>query len=371
MKHFGNTWILISRIIVGSVFVFSGFVKGADPLGTAYRIEDYFIAFHIQQLTPLALLLSIALCTFEFTIGILLLFNIRGKLVSWLLFLIMLFFTFTTLYDAIYNPVPDCGCFGEAIKLTNWQTFYKNIILLLPVCVIFFGRNKFKTHFPENTTTLIGIITVLLFISFSLYNYFYLPVIDFLPWKVGNKVYSENLQAQKIYLIYKNKKTGERKEYLSPDFPYNDSVWMASWEFVSQRIESKTDNNTPVIQITDTTGTNVTDNFLRNPDYQFIIVAYDLDNTHLKAFNKINQLAMQAQKDGYSFIALYSMGNINSFVKKSGANYDFYAADDIILKMLVRANPGLLLLKNGIMIDKWHYLHIPDYSDIKKEFLIK
>ena len=144
MKKSAKIFTLISRLLVGCVFVFSGFVKGIDPLGTAYRIEDYFIAFGTQWAIPLALYLSVFLCTVEFSIGILLLLNVRIKEVAWLLLLMMLFFTCTTFYDALYNPVPDCGCFGDAIKLTNWQTFLKNIVLMVFVLTIFLNRKKIK-----------------------------------------------------------------------------------------------------------------------------------------------------------------------------------------------------------------------------------
>ena len=125
----------ISRILVGIVFVFSGFVKGVDPLGTAYRLEDYFIAFNWTFFIPLALFFSILLCTIEFVTGIMMLLNLKMKISSWVLLLMMVFFTLLTLNDAINNPVPDCGCFGDAIKLTNWQTFYKNLVLL-PMAVL-------------------------------------------------------------------------------------------------------------------------------------------------------------------------------------------------------------------------------------------
>jgi len=129
-----------SRLLVGAIFIFSGIVKGVDPLGTAYRIEDYFIAYGIEWAIPLSLFLSVFLCTLEFMLGISLLFNAWVRRTAWLLFPLMIFFTLLTMVDAIWEPVPNCGCFGDAIKLTNLETFYKNVVLIVFTAIIFYGR---------------------------------------------------------------------------------------------------------------------------------------------------------------------------------------------------------------------------------------
>ena len=142
MKILANTF----RILTAIVFLFSGFVKGVDPLGFAYKIEDYFVAYHVDWAMPLALAISVIMCTLEFTVGAMLLLNFRMKFTSWVLLLMMIYFTGLTLIDAINNPVPDCGCFGDAIKLTNWQTFYKNVVLIIFAIVIFAYRKKFRNR---------------------------------------------------------------------------------------------------------------------------------------------------------------------------------------------------------------------------------
>lgn len=366
-----KTIILVSRLLVGIVFVFSGFVKGVDPLGTAYRIEDYFIVFHLPGHSSLFLSLSILLCTFEFTLGVLLLLNMRRTMVSWFLLLIMSFFTLTTFYDALYNPVPDCGCFGDAIKLTNWQTFLKNILLFIPVIILFLHRKKAVRPFSRLHESIISTVVVFAFVFFSLYNYLTLPLIDFLPWKVGSKVTVDNSAPPTVYLTYKNLKTDEMKEFLSSELPYNDSVWMNSWEFVKQRVVSELPEAGTMLQISDTLGNDVTNSFLQNSDYQFLLIAYDLNLTRGKAFKKINQIFQKAEGDGYSFIALYSNGNPVEFAHKVNANYEFYTADDVMLKMMVRSNPGLVLLKNGVVIAKWSYFTLPDYYKIKAAYIKK
>jgi len=307
-------WIAnFSRILVGIVFMFSGFVKGVDPLGTAYRLEDYFIAFNWQFFIPLALFFSIVLCTLEFTIGILLFFNLRMKVTAWLLLVMMVFFTALTLNDALYNPVPDCGCFGDAIKLTNWQTFYKNLILL-PLAIFVFGcfgdaiklsnwqtfyknlvllplailvfvyRKKFNPFTSSGKQWLLAVFFAVLFAGFSYWCFSHLPVVDFTEWKTGHKLYPDNPKPVKYFLTYKNKQSGEMKEYLSPNYPFSDSVWMAQWEFVSQRVEDPNTYYGKSLIISDTSGNNVTESIIRNPEYQLIINSYDLSNADRDAF---------------------------------------------------------------------------------------
>lgn len=357
---------LISRILVGLVFTFSGFVKGIDPLGTAYRIEDYFVAYGTEWAMPLALFLSVALSTLEFVLGVALLFNTKLKQLSWVLFPLMIFFTFTTFYDALFDPVPDCGCFGDAIKLDNWETFYKNIVLIIFVSVIFFGRKKFRSLWSGSAQFTIIALAVVGFAWFAHYNYHHLPLIDFREWKIGNNMIAEDKEPPKVFVTYKNKETGETKEYLSPDYPWNDSVWMAQWEFVDQRTVIPEGSQTAELSIEDIDGNNFTSDFIENPDYQFIVVAYDLESTAHQAFTRINEIYKGAEMDGYLFIGLTS--SLSETVEKFKADYqvdfDFYYADPIILKTMVRSNPGLILLKNGLVLDKWHYNDLPEFSDI-------
>ena len=364
MKWFAN----ISRILVGMVFVFSGFVKGVDPLGTAYKLEDYFVAFNWDFFIPLALFFSIVLCTIEFVTGVMLLLNLRMKVTSWLLLAMMLFFTVLTLNDALYNPVPDCGCFGDAIKLTNWQTFYKNLVLLPMAILIFIYRKKFNSFTSSGKQWLLAVLFFGLFSTFSYRCYSHLPVIDFTEWKIGNKLYPENPQPVKYYVTYKNKKSGELKEYLSPNYPFNDSTWMAQWDFVSQRVEDPNMYYGKSLIISDTAGNNVTESIVRNPDYQLIVNSYDLSKANHSAFIKLNDFCAKAYADNIATAVLVSStpAEIAKFVKENNLHLDFYTSDDIVLKTIVRSNPGLLLLKDGVILKKWHYNDIPDYGDFKK-----
>ncbi len=360
----------LSRLIVGLVFIFSGFVKGVDPLGTAYRIEDYFIAWNAQDMMPYALSLSILLSTMEFVLGVVVLLNLKPRVNAWILLAVMGFFTLLTLNDAIYNPVPDCGCFGDAITLTNWQTFYKNVILMVFTLVLLLLRKKTKgvESVPGSYGT--AAAAAIVFIAFSLYNYRHLPIIDFMAWKKGNKMYIENPLPVKYFLKYRNKETGEVKEYLSPDYPYNDSVWMSQWEFVDQRVEDPNQYQGHDLQIMDSVGTDYTESVIRNPDHQFILVAWDILAANEKALSRMEAFATAAASDGLSFVALTSSlpEDIEKARRKLNLSFDIFLSDDIALKTMVRANPGLLLLKDGIVIDKWHYNDFPEYKEFSSRY---
>ena len=365
MKIFRN----VSRIILGLVFIFSSFVKGIDPLGFTYRLEDYFQVFGIPWAIPLGLYLTIFLCTVEFMVGISLLLNLWIRFSAWWLLGFMIFFTCLTLFDAIFNLVPDCGCFGDAITLTNIQTFLKNIVLMIFVIPVFAGRKKFKDWAPLMAQKMFLLFFSLSFMGMSIYCYRHLPIIDFMGWKVGNKV---NVAATplKFYVTYKNKVTGEEKEYISPDYPWSDSVWMSQWVFKSQRSVDPEKGQTLALRIEDEHGTDISSSILDNPDLQFILVAYDLNKTDTAAFHRILPFYIQARKEGYSFICLTGTlpADIKRFRMDNGAGFNFYSADDIILKTMVRSNPGLILIRNGIVIAKWPFRNFPSYERVMEKF---
>ncbi|OFY89845.1 MAG: hypothetical protein A2236_03880 [Bacteroidetes bacterium RIFOXYA2_FULL_33_7] len=206
---------LISRLFVGLLFTFSGFVKSVDPLGSTYKFTDYFTAFGMGWAESLSLPLAIILSTAEFIVGLNLIFGFRIKISAWLALLFMAFFTPLTLVLAIDNPVTDCGCFGDALILTNWKTFWKNIIILIPTLIVFFGRAKIKSYFSTIAQWSISVFLIVLIVGFQFYNLKHLPVIDFRPYSVGSylpdkMVYPENAAPDeyKTLFYYKNTKTG-------------------------------------------------------------------------------------------------------------------------------------------------------------------
>jgi uncharacterized membrane protein YphA (DoxX/SURF4 family) len=359
----------ILRIIVGLVFVFSGFVKGVDPLGTVYRMDDYFIAFGTTWAIPFSLYLTIFFCTLEFILGISLLFNLRIRITAWPLLFVMIYFTILTFFDAVLNIVPDCGCFGDAVKLTNVQTFLKNIVLMAMIIPIFISRKKFRGVLSEKTESVVLLFFILAFSGMSVYAYRHLPLVDFMAWKVGNQINKKATGPVKFYLTFKNNKSGEIKEFLSPDYPWNDSVWMAEWKFISQRVDDPNADQNMALRIEEKSGNDITGNIIDNPDYQFILVAYDLTATDKKAFLRILPFYKKAEADGYSFVCLTTTDfpGIRKFKIANGTAFEFYQADDVVLKTMVRSNPGLILIKGGKVIEKWHCNDFPTFEEFKRE----
>jgi uncharacterized membrane protein YphA (DoxX/SURF4 family) len=359
------------RILVGLVFVYSGFVKGIDPLGTVYRMEDYFIAFNLPWFIPFSLYLTIFMCTLEFLLGISLLCNLWIRKTVWILLPVMMYFTILTFFDAVYNLVPDCGCFGDALKITNVQTFIKNVVLMGFVVPIFIWRNKFRSLLPFRVDITVLTIIAIVFSTLSIQCYRHLPMIDFMAWKVGNRVNKTETLPVTFYVTYKNKLTGEEKEYVSPNYPWNDSVWLANWIFKSQRVVDPNKNQGMVLRVEDQHGNDFTSSILDNPDYQFILVAYDLNNTNREGFHKILPLYKKAVMDGYSFICLTNSlhGEIKKFSMANGTAFNYYNSDDVVLKTMVRSNPGLILMKDGIVLAKWGFRDFISYEEVKRKYI--
>jgi len=368
-RKFRPWQVAVCRILLGLLFMFSGFVKGVDPVGTQYQIVDYFIAFGTEWAIPLALFLSVLLNAAEFVLGALLFFNVRIRMVSWLVLLMMILFLVVTLNDAINNPVPDCGCFGKFLILTNWQTFYKNLVIGIFLAVLFLNRNRIKFRFPAAAEWGLFLFFAAAFTGLQVYCIRHLPVLDFMDWKVGKKMVADDPLPAEFYLTFRNLQTGEEKEYLSPDYPFNDSVWMSQWEFVKQRVVDPNVKPHELI-IRDAEENDITRNIIENPDYQFILVAYDLQAASLKNIRLIRDLAILANIEGHTFTVLTSSTPeaVREFELKHQLGVDYYYGEDTVLQTMVRSNPGLLLMKNAVILDKWHYNDIPDEEKLKKSY---
>ncbi len=351
----------LSRYIAAIVFIFSAIVKGVDPLGTAYRLEDYFIAYGTEWASSLSLAMSIGLSSLEFIIGFALLFNLRMRYTSWALLLIMSFFTMLTLFDAIYEPVSDCGCFGDAIKLTNWETFYKNIVLMVFAIVVFIQREKFKSAFGVPRQNLLLGLALVLFFWFSIHNYRHLPMLDFRTWKVGNKMTGEEAPEMEVYLKYKNTQTGEEKEYLSPNYPWNDSVWMSEWEFVDQRVVTLGEALEHGLFAEDEYGSDQTDYILGYEDYIAVGVVYDFTKAKHKGLGNLFSLTHDFDDNNIPFVILTSSlpEEVSAFRESYKFEHEVLYADAVTLKTIIRANPGLVLLRAGTVEGKWHWRDLP------------
>lgn len=361
---------LFSRTVLGLVFIFSGFVKAVDPLGSAYKFMDYFMAFNIEWLDPIAVVLSVALSALEFIIGAALFFGLKNKISAWGGLLFMVFFTPLTLYLALKNPVSDCGCFGDAIILTNWETFYKNLIILVFAIITFLWRRKFAQRLSCKVQWLLIALLLIVPVGISVYGLNHLPIIDFRAWKVGNSMKMDPNIVDKYYVTYQNKETGELKEYLSPDFPWDDSTWVATWEFVDQRIEAAPRPHN-LIYITDANGEDYSKMLTQNPDFQFLLVMYYLDEANMDDFDEIKDFAASSFDNGVEFAAVTGStpDEVSEFIAVYEPGFELYFADEIVLKTVIRSNPGLVLIKDGTILAKWHHNDIPDYDEVEFEKL--
>ncbi|MDE6493244.1 MAG: DoxX family protein [Bacteroidales bacterium] len=365
-KYFSYSVVVIVRTLVGAVFVFSGFSKGVDPLGTAYQIHDYLEAYNMPWLTGLSLLGSFALNLVEFTVGVLLICNVRFKFMVRLAALMMLFFTCVTWYDVVAEPVPDCGCFGKAWVITNWQTFYKNLVLDACVLVLLFAQNRVKSHKPPRVDLGIAVATVVLFLGFESYNYRYLPVVNFLDWKEGERLFPENPLPVAHYLTYRNQATGEEKEYLMEDCPFSDAGWLAEWTFVSRRdfdpnpkkaninILEKSEEEDP--------GYDITRDLLEREGFLFLIAVYDLDAADKKGLEKTAAFVRRMREAGYEscFLTASPVEKAESIRKEYDlTDFPFYYADNTAIKAIIRSNPGIVLLKSARVLKLWDWRRLP------------
>jgi uncharacterized membrane protein YphA (DoxX/SURF4 family) len=364
----------IIRILLGATFVFSGFVKGVDPLGSTYKFTDYFSAFGTDWANRFALVLAFLLALAEFGIGIALLLNYRVKIFSWFSLLFMAFFLPLTLWIAVKNPVTDCGCFGDAIVISNWATFYKNIVLFLFAIFVLIFRNSYKNKFNIHFQNIYFSFFILFLVSVQFQSFNHLPIIDFRPFKIGNNIKkgmetpaNAPLDVYKSEFTYRNNNTGKTKKFDETNYPWKDSI---NWEYVDMKSKLVKKGYHPPIHdftIENSQGEDVADLYLEDPDNTFILVAYNLEKSNRKNQDKINQLAKQVIEKGWKFICLTASDNtdINNFIKQYQPPYEFFFCDEIVLKTMIRSNPGLILIREGTVIDNWHWRDIPDINEVK------
>ena len=364
---YNRSGLALCRVLIGALFVFSSFTKGVDPLGTKYKMLDYFIAYDIQWLNDLALPLAITMIMAEFIVGICLMLNLLPRLATLGASLLMIFFTITTYFDARLNLVPDCGCFGTAIKMSNWQTFFKNLIILSILIPLVFNNktleNKRVTILGQ---TLFTFIFMGMFIGFEIYNVRHLPVIDFMEWKVGKDMKPvEDAAPAEIFLTFKNMETGETEEFLSPNYPWNDSIWMSQWEFVSQRQVGGTQSLG--FSILNEDGDDFTD-ILFDTEKLFVFVAPYLEELTEEDINECQRIYDFANENGFNYLWITSADP--EYVYELQDEYymfdEVYYGDELELKSMVRSNPGLMLMNNGVILDKWSKIDFPYVEEIDK-----
>ncbi|MCY1719147.1 DoxX family protein [Prolixibacteraceae bacterium Z1-6] len=368
----------ISRILFGIVFIFSGFVKGIDPLGSTYKFTDYFHALGMEWLIWAAFPLGVLLAFGEFAIGVAFLFNWWMRLFSWLGLLFMAFFTPLTLWIALKNPVTDCGCFGDALVISNWETFYKNLVFIGLAIIAVLNRNWFANQIKTKLPAVLSILTFVVYFGIVFHSYNHLPLFDFRPYKIGTNIpdaMSTPEGAQKeVYeniFYYKNKNTGEVQKFTEENYPWQDTT---NWVYDNlESILVQKGYEPPIHDFTIETpeGDNISDFFIYDEQYVFMLVAYDLAKSETKSQENINTLAGWAMEQGLSFICLTSSlhDEAMAFAEVNSAPYEFFNCDEITLKTMIRSNPGLIVLKDGTIMGKWHYNDIPTPEEFEAEFM--
>ncbi len=351
---------MISRYLVAVVFIFSGFVKCVDPTGTAIKMEEYFVVFGISFLIPLSMTFSILMCGVELLVGLLLLFNIRIVWGIWGALALMVFYTPLTLWLAITNKVTDCGCFGDAIILNNAQTFIKNVVIDLFIIVLVIERKHFPAGITRMKQWIAALAMTALVFGFEFYNLMNLPLIDFMPYKVGTNIPASMIipegapqEIRKFVFYYE--KDGVRKGFDMNSLP--DSTW----SFVDRK-EGKLIQKGYVPPIHDfmiTTPDNMdlTSEILANSGKTYLLIIGGMNKSNTTNFDEVNRIAEQAIAQGHDFIAVTSSlpEEYEQFRQKVKATYPIYMMDGTTIKTMIRSNPGIMLIKNGTILGKWHH----------------
>ncbi|MDR3266692.1 MAG: DoxX family protein [Tannerella sp.] len=357
----------ICRIIIGVTFIFSGLMKAIDPTGGALKIQDYFGAFSLSALNPMATFISINLSSIEFMMGLCILMAVYRRITTFCVLIFMSFMTLLTLYLAIFNPVHDCGCFGDALIITNWQTFYKNVFVLLPAAIMIFINYKRMTPlYSRKVQWFIALFAYLFPTAFAYYNIYHEPITDFRPYKIGNNILQKMsfpADAQQDIYEYIYEKNGEKKSFTSGTAPASDSTWT----FVDAKLLKQ--GYVPPIttfELYDKEENNLADEILADDKGVFLLVSPRLEKASDKSIDEINHIYDFTVENQLKFYCLTNSDeqNIQSWINNTGAEYPFLTVDDVTLKTMIRSNPGLVLLKSGTVLNKFHYRDLPSDNEI-------
>ena len=359
----------ICRALIALTFVFSGFVKAVDPIGTQYKIHDYLSAWGLDAWNAdwLTLTASIALSTAEFFIGMMLLFAIQRRVVSRLALMLMTAMTILTLWIYISDPVSDCGCFGDAITLTNGQTLAKNIVLTAAAIIMAIWPLEMARLIRKNTQWIVINYTVVFILAVSGYSLYYLPQFDFRPYHVGADIKKgmeipEGAEQPEFVTTFILEKDGQRKEFSLEEYP--DSTWT----FIDSRtVQTKKGYVPPIHDFSITTvdeGEDITEEIVADKGYSLLLVSPHLEQADDIHFDEINRLYDYTKQHGYRFLCLTASTEeaIGRWKDRTGAEYQFANTDETTLKTIIRSNPGLVLLHNGSIKGKWSHNALPDVS---------
>ena len=378
MKYLGRLF----RIIVGLVFVFSGFVKSVDPYGTAYKITEYVGVFGlgglVQAIPWLPIVISVTFCSLEFVVGLMLISGYFKKPTNWLVGLMMVFFTILTFIDALTNNITDCGCFGDAVKLTNWQTFWKNIILdVLLVLSFMWDKLKYSSKVNRTYGRFYFILVSFLVLTFTIFNAVYEPMIDFRPWKEGNRMVPmpEEQKPPVSYATYRNNSTNQEREFGMEELMQaykEDPNFATNWTFLNSRvINSNTIAADGFSMVEVVEQKDFAFEFLSYQGISFMITIVDLDVPSQKTMRKISNFLRQAAEKGCQTAIITASPVVKwaEFTNKHNIkDILIYSADDKAILTIMRSNPGIVMIKNGQVAKKYSWRCLPLFENLKIDF---
>ncbi len=375
-KLLSKVLVGVARVIVGATFVFSGFVKGIDALGFQYKIQDYLVAMDLRSLFWMALPVAIFLIVLEFSLGVFLLLGVYRKWTTRIILIVMAFMTPLTLWIALKNPVKDCGCFGDAFIISNWATFYKNLVLIALSIILIINYKYIHPLFSNKFQKIVAAFTVVFGIAFSIYGIERLPILDFRPYKIGSNIpksmFIDPAQSDVFENIFVYEKDGVKKEFTEKNYPWQDSTWT----FVELKSKLVKEGKKPKIedfniqQLQFNTITrkwedlgDISQQILSDPNYTLLMITTQLQNTksgNLKHFNLLHELATINNVPFY----LLTASSTEQIAKWDNQhpnfnNITYCNSDERMLKTMIRSNPGLMLLKDGTVLNKWDGFSLP------------
>jgi uncharacterized membrane protein YphA (DoxX/SURF4 family) len=352
---------LVARIIAGTVFIFSGTVKGMDPFGSAFKFNDYFAAFGLKLPESAGIILAIVLCLAEFLTGFSVLTGLQYRKGLTGMTILTAFFTPLTFVLALTNPVSDCGCFGDAIHLTNWQTFGKNVVLLAVVIFLFRTRKRYTEYLEPVWSWLIITASALAFTAFSLYNLRYLPVIEYLPYKIGVRireqmVIPEGAPADRYESTFIYEKEGVRKEFTLENYPADDT----SWTFIEQKsvlIEKGYEPPIHGFSIVTVANRDITDSILDNKGHTLLMISRKLEKARPENLEEGFRIGRECKEAGIGFLILTASSS--ELIGRFSSDLQLCHTDEITLKTMIRSNPGYLMISDGTITGKWSWARLP------------
>ena len=371
MKRAKAVALYVARTVVGLTFILSGFVKAIDPLGTQYKIQDYLAAIPPSLSLPdmLTLLMSVSLSMVEFTLGAFMLTAISRRLTARLTLLFMVVMTAVTVWIYIADPVKDCGCFGDALTLTNLETLLKNIVLLALAALVAWRPTHIGRLMSRSNQMLLGQMLMVTPVALSFWCLYDLPLIDFRPYHIGADIKAgmeipEGAEQPVFDTTFIMEKDGERREFTLDNYP--DSTWT----FVDSKTVTVKEGYVPPIHdfsITAADGEDITDMVLGREGYTFLLISPDLDKADDQNFGDIDQIYEFCQDNSIPFCCLTASTEKSQqhWQNITGAEYPFCMTDATTLKTMIRSNPGLMLLEKGVVRGKWSHNRLPETTELE------